>query len=109
MGRPPPCRPPSRDNLKAALRQVKRNKGGRRDDRRATHALLEGALAGDPRPVARWHLPATCGAAGRDRQAGWGQTCPRRPNGSRPLVLQAALQVLQGQWDGTFSASSYGF
>src|SRR5271168_5431773 len=90
--------------------------GDRRNYRRGSCALLEGAAAGDPRPVARRHLPAASGAAGRDPQAGWGQTRPRHPKSAPAkagvldrFVQQAALQVLQGEWDGTFSASSYGF
>jgi len=101
-----------RENLKAALRRVRQNKGGPGTDGMRTEELLpylrehwarirEELLAGTyrPQPVKR-------------------QEIARRGGGSRrlgiPTVLdrfiqQATLQVLQPRFDPTFSEHSYGF
>jgi RNA-directed DNA polymerase len=42
-------------------------------------------------------------------EAGRGHACPRIPTVLDRFIQQAVLQVLQGQWDATFSTSSYGF
>ena len=101
-----------RDNLRKALAQVRRNKGAAGVDGMSVEALsahlkdhwptirarlLDGSY--EPQPVRRVEIPKPRGGV--------------RPLGV-PTVLdrfiqQAALQVLQAHWDGTFSASSYGF
>jgi RNA-directed DNA polymerase len=101
-----------RDNLKKALAQVKRNKGaagidGMSVDALAPHLkehwltiraqLLDGSYR--PQPVRRVEIPKATGG--------------KRPLGI-PTVLdrfiqQAVLQVLQADWDRTFSEHSYGF
>ena len=101
-----------RANLKKALAQVKRNKGapgidGMSVDDLAAYLkenwpairaqLLEGTYK--PQPVRRVEIPKASGG--------------RRPLGI-PTVLdrfiqQAVMQVLQADWDGTFSEASFGF
>lgn len=101
-----------RDNLRKALAQVRRNKGAAGIDGMSVEALalhlkdhwpelrvqlLEGSY--QPQPVRRVDIPKTSGGM--------------RPLGI-PTVLdrfiqQAVMQVLQADWDGTFSPSSHGF
>ncbi len=101
-----------RDNLRKALAQVRRNKGapgidGMSVDDLALHLkdhwpkirsqLLDGTYR--PQPVRRVEIPKATGGV--------------RPLGI-PTVLdrfiqQAALQVLQADWDPTFSEHSFGF
>jgi RNA-directed DNA polymerase len=101
-----------RENLKQALAQVKRNKGAAGIDRMSVDALpaylqqhwptiraqlLEGTYK--PQPVRRVEIPKTSGGL--------------RPLGI-PTVLdrfiqQALMQVLQADWDETFSETSFGF
>jgi RNA-directed DNA polymerase len=101
-----------RANLKKALLQVRRNKGapgidGMRVDDLAAHLkehwptireqLLEGTY--EPQPVRRVEIPKATGGT--------------RPLGI-PTVLdrsiqQAVMQVLQADWDPTFSEASFGF
>jgi group II intron reverse transcriptase/maturase len=101
-----------RENLKAALRRVRQNKGSPGTDGMTTEELLpylreewvrirEELLAGTYRP-----------------QAVKRQEIPKRGGGTRtlgiPVVLdrfiqQAMLQVLQPRFDPTFSEHSYGF
>jgi len=101
-----------RENLKKALAQVRRNKGapgvdGMRVDDLASYLkeywptiraqLLDGTYK--PQPVRRVEIPKTSGGT--------------RPLGI-PTVLdrfiqQAAMQVLQAEWDRTFSEHSFGF
>src|SRR6266403_2089807 len=101
-----------RDNLREALAQVKRNKGaagvdGMSLDALAPHLkehwpairtqLLEGTYK--PQPVRRVEIPKPSGGT--------------RPLGI-PTVLdrfiqQAVLQVLQAEWDPTFSEHNFGF
>ncbi len=101
-----------RDNLKKALAQVRRNKGapgidGMRVDDLAAHLkdhwptirtrLLEGAY--EPQPVRRVEIPK---ASGGMRALGIPTVIDR-------LIQQAVLQVLQEDWDPTFSEASFGF
>jgi RNA-directed DNA polymerase len=60
-------------------------------------ALLEGTYA--PRPVKRVNIPKPGGGV---RKLGV-------PTAVDRLIQQAVLQVLQPQWDGTFSECSFGF
>jgi RNA-directed DNA polymerase len=99
-------------NIQQAVRRVKRNQGSAGVDGMTVHqlpvylkqhwpTLRAHLLAGtyEPQPVKRVEIP--------------------KPNGGRrrlgiPTVLdrciqQAVLQVLQGEWERTFSAHSYGF
>ena len=101
-----------RDNLRKALAQVQRNKGAAGIDGMSVEALsahlndhwptirarlLDGSYA--PQPVRRVEIPK---ASGGVRALGVPTVLDR-------FIQQAALQVLQAHWDGTFSASSYGF
>src|SRR5215211_632834 len=101
-----------RDNLRKALGQVKRNKGAAGVDGMTVDAvspylkehwptiraqLLDGTYK--PQPVRRVEIPKASGGT--------------RPRGI-PTVLdrfiqQAVMQVLQADWDGTFSEHSFGF
>ena len=101
-----------RENLKKALAQVKRNKGAAGVDRMSVDALpaylkehwptiRAQLLAGNyrPHPVRRVEIPKPSGGT--------------RPLGI-PTVLdrfiqQAVMQVLQTDWDPTFSEASFGF
>lgn len=101
-----------RDNLKKALAQVRRNKGAPGIDGMSVEALalhlkdhwpalraqlLEGSYK--PSPVRRVEIPK---ASGGMRPLGIPTVLDR-------FIQQAVLQVLQADWDATFSASSYGF
>ncbi|MGA7239195.1 MAG: group II intron reverse transcriptase/maturase [Bryobacteraceae bacterium] len=101
-----------RENLKEALRRVKANKGsagvdgmtvGGITDYLKQHwpAIREQLLNGtyEPRPVRRVEIPKPDGGV---RKLGIPTVLDR-------LIQQAMMQVLQRQWDPTFSASSYGF
>src|SRR5580704_5334366 len=101
-----------RDNLKEALRRVKANKGsagvdgvtvGGITDYLKQHwpAIGEQLLNGtyEPRPVRRVEIPKPDGGV---RKLGIPTVLDR-------FVQQAVMQVLQRQWDPTFSESSYGF
>ena len=102
----------ARDNLKKALAQVRRNKGapgvdGMTVDDLAAHLkdhwpeiraqLLDGTY--QPQPVRRVEIPK---ASGGTRGLGIPSVLDR-------FIQQAVLQVLQEDWDPTFSPSSYGF
>jgi RNA-directed DNA polymerase len=102
-----------RENLKAALRQVKANKGspgvdgmtvGGITDYLKQHwpAIREQLLNGtyEPKPVRRVEIPKPDG--GGVRKLGIPSVLDR-------FIQQAVLQVLQRQWDRTFSDHSYGF
>ena len=101
-----------RENLKKALAQVKRNKGAPGADGMTVEALgpylkdnwlttraqlLEGTYR--PQPVRRVEIPK---ASGGLRPLGIPSVLDR-------FVQQAVMQVLQADWDGTFSEASFGF
>jgi len=101
-----------RENLKEALRRVKANKGsagvdgmtvGGITDYLKQHwpAIREQLLNGtyEPRPVRRVEIPKPDGGV---RKLGIPTVLDR-------FIQQAVMQVLQRQWDPTFSQSSYGF
>ena len=101
-----------RENLKKALAQVKRNKGAPGTDGMTVEALgpylkehwltiraqlLEGTYK--PQPVRRVEIPK---ASGGMRPLGIPTVVDR-------FIQQAVMQVLQADWDGTFSEMSFGF
>jgi hypothetical protein len=101
-----------RENLKAALRQVKANKGspgvdgmtvGGIKDYLKQHwpAIREQLLNGtyEPKPVRRVEIPKPAGGV---RKLGIPTVLDR-------FIQQAVMQVLQRRWDRTFSDHSYGF
>src|SRR2546430_3155364 len=100
------------ENLKQALARVKRNKGaagidGMSVDELAAYLkkhwpmiraqLLEGTYK--PQPVRRVEIPK---ASGGTRPLGIPTVLDR-------FIQQAVMQVLQADWDGTFSEMSFGF
>jgi len=101
-----------RENLKAALAQVKRNKGAAGVDGMTVGELptylkahwltiraqlLDGTYK--PQPVRRVEIPK---ASGGLRPLGIPTVLDR-------LIQQAVMQVLQAEWDGTFAETSFGF
>src|SRR5674476_44103 len=101
-----------RENLKAALRRVKANKGspgvdgmtvGGIKDYLKQHwpAIREQLLNGtyEPKPVRRVEIPKPDGGV---RKLGIPTVLDR-------FIQQAVMQVLQRRWDRTFSDHSYGF
>src|SRR5712671_7910028 len=101
-----------RENLKKALAQVKRNKGAAGIDGMTVGdlpaylkehwptiraQLLEGTYK--PQPVRRVEIPK---ASGGTRLLGIPTVLDR-------FIQQAVMQVLQADWDGTFSETSFGF
>jgi len=101
-----------RENLKAALRQVKANKGspgvdgmtvvGIKDHlKQHWPAIREQLLNGTykPKPVRRVEIPKPDGGV---RKLGIPTVLDR-------FIQQAVMQVLQRRWDRTFSDHSYGF
>jgi RNA-directed DNA polymerase len=101
-----------RENLRTALAQVKRNKGAAGIDRMSVDdlpaylkehwptiraQLLEGAYK--PQPVRRVEIPK---ASGGKRPLGIPTVLDR-------FIQQAVMQVLQADWDRTFSEASFGF
>jgi RNA-directed DNA polymerase len=100
------------DNLRRALRQVRRNRGAPGIDGmtveelpehlmehwpRLKETLLNGVYK--PQPVRRVTIPKP---GGGERQLGV-------PTVLDQFVQQALMQVLQEEWDDGFSPSSYGF
>jgi len=101
-----------RDNLLAALRNVKRNGGAPGVDGKTVKELSEylkrqwpkirrQLVSGTyvPLPVRRVEIPKPGGGI---RQLGIPSVLDR-------FIQQALMQVLQREWDATFSESSYGF
>src|ERR1039457_2745414 len=101
-----------RENCKAALKQVKANKGGPGIDGMTVDELpeylvqhwptiREQLLRGTykPQPVKRVEIPKPDGGV---RKLGIPSVLDR-------FIQQAVMQVLQSKWDGTFSEHSYGF
>jgi RNA-directed DNA polymerase len=101
-----------RENLKAALRQVRANKGSPGVDgmtvvglkdflKQHWPAIREQLLNGtyEPKPVRRVEIPKPDGGV---RKLGIPTVLDR-------FIQQAVMQVLQRQWDRTFSDHSYGF
>jgi RNA-directed DNA polymerase len=101
-----------RENLKEALRRVKANKGSAGIDRMTVDgiadylkqhwpAIREQLLSGtyQPQPVRRVEIPKPDGGV---RKLGIPTVLDR-------FIQQAVMQVLQRQWDRTFSDYSYGF
>jgi RNA-directed DNA polymerase len=101
-----------RENLKEALRRVKANKGSAGVDGITTGgitgylkqhwpAIREQLLSGtyEPKPVRRVEIPKPDGGV---RKLGIPTVLDR-------FIQQAVMQVLQRQWDRTFSDHSYGF
>ena len=101
-----------RENLKTALAQVKRNKGAAGIDGMSVDdlpaylkehwsairaQLLEGIY--EPQPVRRVEIPK---ASGGVRLLGIPTVLDR-------FIQQATMQVLQADWDPTFSETSFGF
>jgi RNA-directed DNA polymerase len=101
-----------RENLKKALAQVKRNKGAAGADSMTVGdlpaylekhwpaieaQLLEGTYK--PQPVRRVEIPK---ASGGLRPLGIPTVLDR-------FIQQAVMQVLQAEWDETFSETSFGF
>jgi RNA-directed DNA polymerase len=101
-----------RGNLKAALRQVKANKGSAGVDgmtvdgltdylKQHWPAIRDQLLSGtyEPKPVKRVEIPKPDGGV---RKLGIPTVLDR-------FIQQAVMQVLQRRWDRTFSDHSYGF
>ena len=101
-----------RENLKAALQQVKANKGSAGVDgmtvggisaylKQHWPAMREQLLNGTyvPKPVRRVEIPKPDGGV---RKLGIPTVLDR-------FIQQAVMQVLQRRWDPTFSEGSYGF
>jgi len=101
-----------RENLKKALAQVKRNKGAPGIDGMTVEdlgpylkehwltiraQLFEGTYK--PQPVRRVEIPK---ASGGKRLLGIPTVLDR-------FIQQAVMQVLQADWDGTFSETNFGF
>ena len=101
-----------RENLKKALAQVKRNKGAPGIDGMTVEdlgpylkehwltiraQLFEGTY--NPQPVRRVEIPK---ASGGKRLLGIPTVLDR-------FIQQAVMQVLQADWDGTFSETNFGF
>ena len=98
-----------RDNLRKALAQVRRRRGS---DGMTVDEL--GPYLKEHRPEIRNHLVTGTYRPQPARRA----EIPKAAGGKRPLGLptvldrfiqQAAMQVLQADWDPTFSEASFGF
>ena len=101
-----------RENLKKALAQVKRNKGS---------AGIDGMTVDDLPAYLKEHWPtirAQLLEGTYKPQLVRRVEIPKGSGGTRPLgiptvldrfIQQAVMQVLQADWDGTFSETSFGF
>jgi RNA-directed DNA polymerase len=101
-----------RENLKQALAQVKRNKGA---------AGVDGMTVGDLPAYLKEHWPTIRAQLLEDTykpQPVRRVEIPKASGGMRPLgiptvldrlIQQAVMQVLQADWDPTFSETSFGF
>jgi len=102
-----------RENLKQALRRVKRNKGSPGVDEMSVDelggylrehwpAIREQLLNGNykPRAIKRVEIPKPGGKGTRKLGI---------PTALDRFIQQAVMQVLQAEWDSTFSEYSYGF
>jgi RNA-directed DNA polymerase len=101
-----------RENLKKALAQVRRNKGA---------AGVDGMTVGEPPAYLKEHWLAVRSQlldGGYKPQPVRRVEIPKASGGTRPLgiptvldrfIQQAIMQVLQADWDGTFSEASFGF
>src|SRR5712671_2892769 len=101
-----------RENLKKALAQVKANKGA---------AGIDGMTVGDLPAYLKEHWPtirAQLLDGSYKPQPVRRVEIPKASGGTRPLgiptvldrfIQQAVMQVLQADWDGTFSEASFGF
>jgi RNA-directed DNA polymerase len=101
-----------RDNLRKALAQVKRNKGA---------AGIDGMTVDDLGPYLKEHWPAIRAQlldGSYQPQPVRRVEIPKASGGTRPLgiptvldrfIQQAVMQVLQAEWDRTFSEASFGF
>src|ERR1700723_2354175 len=111
-----------RANLKEALRQVRGNKGSAGVDRMTVDqlgdylkqhwpAIREQLLNGtyEPKPVRRVEIPKPHGARFSAARFSAGVRKLGIPTVLDRFIQQAVMQVLQRQWDRTFSDHSYGF
>src|ERR1700716_1027567 len=101
-----------RENLKTALAQVKRNKGA---------AGIDGMSVNDLPAYLKEHWPAIRaqlldgiykpqpGRRGEIPKASGGVRLLGIPTVLDRLIQQAVMRVLQADWDGTFSETSFGF
>ncbi len=101
-----------RENLKKALAQVKRNKGA---------SGIDGMTVEDLAPYLKGHWPtirAQLLDGSYQPQLVRRVEIPKASGGKRPLgiptvldrfIQQAVMQVLQADWDPTFSEASFGF
>jgi RNA-directed DNA polymerase len=101
-----------RENLRKALARVKRNKGA---------AGIDGMSVEDLPAYLKEHWPAIRGqllAGTYKPQPVRRVEIPKASGGTRPLgiptvldrfIQQAVMQVLQAEWDRTFSETSFGF
>jgi RNA-directed DNA polymerase len=101
-----------RENMKKALKQVQRNKGAPGPDGMTVKSLS--AYLIDQWPVIRAQLLAGTYKPQPVRRV----EIPKASGGKRPLgipavidrlIQQAVMQVLQAEWDSTFSEHSHGF
>ena len=81
----------------------------RRDDRGRPGSVPEDTLADDPGRLAGGHLRPPARAADGNPEAGGGTRNLGIPTVLDRFIEQALLQVLQEEWDPTFSERSYGF
>ena len=83
--------------------------GSGRDDRRGTARAPARALASRPGTASERDLQAATGETGIHSKPGGGRRKLGIPTVLDRFVQQAVAQVMQQDWDRTFSAHSYGF